>query len=69
MKSQIHRAGAAALVFVLCLTVSPLTLARDRETREPRFEPGTRIAWVLKKLQRVFGGITSFNDIPNPPKP
>lgn len=68
MNTSRRRSGAAALVLVFCLTLVPVAAAHDREPREPR-EPDTRIGWVLKKIQRFFGGITTFTDFPNPPKP
>ena len=65
--SSRRRVGAAALALAMALTFSPALLAAAPREREPR-DIREKIVRVIKK---IFGGITSHDDLegPSPPKP
>lgn len=64
MKSNIYRAGAAALALVVCLSVAPTATAQPGD----RFDVREKIAKILKKLKSL-PGIRGMEDVPGPPKP
>jgi hypothetical protein len=65
MKSNMYRAGAAALALVVCLSLAPIaTAARPGD----RFDVREKIAKILKKLKSL-PGIWVMEDVPGPPKP
>lgn len=65
-----HRAylSAAALTLVLCLSVAPMAVAAP-QSRDDQFTVRDRIEHVIKKIRRFFGGITSLDELPLPPRP
>jgi len=66
MKSYFVRSSAIALVLIVTLSVAPIAVA-DQRPAERDFDK--RVDRILKKLAKVIGGITTFSDIPVPPKP
>lgn len=68
MKSHTRR--AAAIVLALALSVGPAALASSlREDRGRDRDVPERIIRIIKKFQRLFGGVTVTDDLPGPPKP
>jgi hypothetical protein len=67
MKHRKYR-SAAALALVLCLSISPLAIAAP-QSRDDDFTVRDRIELVIKKIRRFFGGITSLDELPLPPRP
>ena len=65
MKSNLHRAGAAALALVVCLSVAPVASAA--QLGEP-FDVRAKIAKIIKKLKSL-PAIWVLSDEPGPPKP
>jgi hypothetical protein len=58
----------AALVFFLCLTISPV-VAAPRRDRGARVDPGDRIVRIVKKIKHFVRGWTAEEDGLNPPTP
>ena len=71
MNRKYRRLSAAALAFVFCLMVVPVTTAsaRNRDRFESR-EPIVRapIVRIIKKI-KSFLGITTEDEVPGPPHP
>jgi hypothetical protein len=63
MKCRLVRSSAALLALVVCLAVGPV--AGAQRLRDER-DFGEKVVRFLQKLVR---GITTFSDIPVPPKP
>ncbi len=60
----------AALVFFLCLSISPAATAANRKDRDLFTGPGERIVRVVKKIKNIFRGIGSHDEqIPPVPRP
>jgi hypothetical protein len=74
MKLSIRRLGAAALVFVVCLSLAPVasaaTASGDRVgvTFGERFGVRAKIAKILKKLKGL-PNVWILEDQPGPPHP
>lgn len=66
MKSRFHRAGVAALVLSVCLTIAPIAVADGRDGGRDLSE---RVRRIFLKIQQIVGGITTNNDVLGPPKP
>jgi hypothetical protein len=66
MKVITRRVSVAALALVVCLSISPIAAAAQRD--QPLLQFREKISWLLKKL-KTFGGIVAFEDNPGPPKP
>lgn len=72
MKGHHHRASLAALALFVCLVISPAASAAA--PWDHGIDLSERIARIVRKIQKivggkVFGGITSDNIVPGPPKP
>jgi hypothetical protein len=66
MKSSTRFGGAAALAFVVCLSLAPVASAGLRPG--DRLDVRAKIAKILKKLKGL-PSIWTFEDQPGPPHP
>jgi hypothetical protein len=67
MKHRFYMSAAALALFV-CLSTAPLAIAAP-QSRDDQFTVRDRIERVIKKVRRFFGGITSLDELPIPPRP
>lgn len=70
MRIEYRRLSVPALTLVLCLLVAPLApAAESARDHERSFDVPQRIVRTIRKLKNFVRGITTFNDVPSPPKP
>lgn len=67
MKHRFYLSAAALALFV-CLSIAPLAMAAP-QSRDDDFNVRDRIERVIKKVRKFFGGITSLDELPLPPRP
>jgi hypothetical protein len=65
MKSKSYRLSAAALALVICVSIAPAGYAA-KQSKD--FDVREKVVRFLKKLQ-VFIGVSSLDDLPQPPRP
>lgn len=68
MKAHTCRAGVAALLLVVCLTIAPIALAVPVSRDEP-FDVREEIIRIISKIRKFVGGIGLTEDQPLPPRP
>jgi len=61
--------GTAALVLVLCLQGTPVALAQGRERDIDRDLPQKIVRIIKATIGKIFGGVSSQDDFPVPPRP
>jgi hypothetical protein len=69
MKIRVRRVSAAALALVVCLSLSPVASAAVERDRLDELDLRAKIVRILKKAQKLLGGIASQEDSITPPRP
>jgi cytochrome c556 len=74
MKIEYRRLSVATLTLFVCLLVAPVAPAagvvRDHDRSfDVRESVAQSISRTITKLKKVVRGITTFDDVPSPPKP
>jgi len=68
MNRNHRRLGAAMLALVICVTVTPIAVARPKQNR-PKFDPVEPVTRVIAKIKNILGRIGPLDDFPTPPTP
>lgn len=67
MSIRVRKLSVAALALVVCLSLSPVASAAVE--RDQDLDLREKIVRILKKAQKLLGGIASQTDSITPPKP
>ncbi len=70
MKIEYRHLSAAALTLFLCLLIAPFAPAAQAARDGDRaFDVPQAITRTINKLKKIVRGITTFEDVPAPPRP
>jgi hypothetical protein len=70
MKIKYRHLSVPTLALFVCLVFAPFVGAAEASRdRDRSIDIPHAIARTIKKLKQVLHGITTFDDVPSPPKP